>query len=82
MRLSHTCRASLDTPRSSPWAERAIQRGVSRASVSSIPDSGRRSLQLSPALRDLEGLAFVPDGPGAARPSTNPFRTVPPSLRR
>lgn len=82
LRLSHTCRASLDTPRSSPWAERAIQQGVSRASMSSVPNSRRHSLQLSPALRDLEGLALVPDGPAAPRSSTNPFRTVPPSLRR
>lgn len=82
LRLSHTCRASLDTPRSSPWAERAIQQGVSRASMSSVPDSRRHSLQLSPALRDLEGLALVPDGPAAPRSSTNPFRTAPPSLRR
>ena len=84
LRLPTTCRASLDTPRSSPWAERAIQQGVSsRSSLSSTPGGGRHSLQQSPALRDLEGLVFVPDGPAAPpRSSTNPFRSLPPSLRR
>lgn len=82
LRLPTACRASLDTPRSSPWAERAIQQGVSRSSLSSPPSDGRHSLQLSPALRDLEGLVFVPDDPAAPRSSTNPFRSLPPSLRR
>ena len=74
-------RALLDTPRPSPWAERALQQGFLRP-TSRIETPTRTSTHLSPALRDLDGLVVGPSelqrtqkASSGAPVTTNPFRT-------
>ena len=81
MTTSTPGRALLDTPRPSPWAERALQQGFSRP-TSRTATPTRTSTHLSPALRDLDGLVLgnselqrTQKASSGTPVTTNPFRT-------